>query len=366
MQNASGQLYKPYIPYGYTQNAAGEVVKATDASGNPINPQRIADFTSAQKQVQGDILKQQTPSQYGQASDIANKAGLAALTAGNYTPGQFNFQQISPEALKYFQMEGPQSFTDAGTSKQYMSPYMQDVLEVQKQEALRDARRTNLLQNLGAARQGTYGGSGQILAGLERERNLNSNLANIQATGMQRAFENAQGQFNTEQSARQNAAMKNLDALLGTQRLGAEQSLTAQQANQQYGFEAQKAAEASRQFANQQGLAGLGLSRDLAQTLGNLGQSQSQADLARLGFQQSTAAQQQALNQQYLDQQYQDFLNQRDYQNQQLQLYSGLLHGVPVSANTTTTATVPGASLGSQIMGAGVTALGAYNMLKGG
>ena len=47
--------------------------------------------------------------------------------------------------------------------------------------------------------------------------------------------------------------------------------------------------------------------------------------------------QQQALNQQRMDMAYQDFLRQMNYPMEQLQQYSSLLRGVPVTPNTTST-----------------------------
>ena len=90
------------------------------------------------------------------------------------------------------------------------------------------------------------------------------------------------------------------------------------------------------------------------------------ADLALLGLQQQTAAQQQALDQQMLDVAYQDFLRQQNQPLDMLQQYSSLLRGVPVSPSTTTTAYAPAPSLGAQLAGVGLTGLSAYNMLKGG
>jgi hypothetical protein len=135
-------------------------------------------------------------------------------------------------------------------------------------------------------------------------------------------------------------------------------------ANQQSNLEAQRLAEQSRQFGAQQGLAGMAQANQSAQTLGNLGSSQQQAQQALYGQQQATAAQTQALQQQYYDQQYQDFLRQQQYPMEQLRQYSGLLQGVPVTPNTTTTTSAPGPSLGAQLMGTGLTALSAYNMAK--
>lgn len=295
LERANSLLTQPYQAYGQ---------------------ERIAGFTPQQNQVQQNILGQQTPGQFGTATGLGTAAGIGSLFAGQYNPNQFSTQ----------------SFTQPGMASQYMSPYIQNALDVQKQQAIRDAQMGQLNANLGAARQGTYGGSRQLLASMERERNLGQQLGNIEATGLQSAFQNAQSQFNAEQAAR---------------------------------MQAQQNTEQSRQFGANLGLQGLAQTGQMAQTLGNLGQMQSQTDLARLGMQQQTAAQQQALNQQYLDTAYQDFINQRDYPIQMLQQYSSLLHGVPVSTNSTSTQQVPTPSLASQIMGTGLGALSMYKALAG-
>ena len=89
---------------------------------------------------------------------------------------------------------------------QYMSPYMQNVVDVQKQQALRDAKQAQLAQNLGAARTGTYGGARQLLATTERERNLGTQLGNIQAQGLQSAYEAAQKGLEAERAAKLQSA----------------------------------------------------------------------------------------------------------------------------------------------------------------
>jgi hypothetical protein len=60
---------------------------------------------------------------------------------------------------------------------------------------------------------------------------------------------------------------------------------------------------------------------------------------------------------------YQDFLRQMNYPMEQLQQYSSLLRGVPVTPNTTSTTYAPGPGLGQQLMGAGLGALGMYKTL---
>ena len=335
-------------PYFETLMQRGQSVLSQDYT--PYGQERIAGFTPEQQQVQQDVLNMQTPGQFGTATNLATAAGLGSLQAGRYTPGQFR----APD-LNYFQMQGPDSFTQSGMAQQYMSPYMQAALDPQRREAIRGAQQGQLVQGLGAARQGAYGGSRQLLASMERERNLGQNLADIQARGMQTAYEQAQGQFNAEQQARQNAGLQNLRAALETQGLGA-----------QYGMEAQRMREQSRQFGAQQGLAGLAQAGQMGQTLTNIGSAQQQADLSRLGAQQQTAAMPQEMQQRYLDMAYQDFLRQRDYPMEQLQQYSSLLRGVPVAPASTTTTYAPPPSMFSQVAGAGLGAAGLYNMYRGG
>lgn len=409
MQRAEANLTTPYQTYGQ---------------------ERIADFTPQQRGVQNNILNTQAPSQFGTATGLASDVANRSIAAGQYSPGQFSSQQIGGldnvraervaaqnmqaaqsgynPSLNYFQMQGPQMF-GGQQAQQYMSPYIQQALEPQMREAITSARRGQVAQDLGSTRQGTYGGSRQLLASMERERNLGQQLGDIRARGLQSAYENAQQQFERDRAAGMTTAQQNQQAALGVQSLGADigsrialanlsneqqarvnnqalqfqaqgmnaenalkaalanqqTSLTALQANQQADLDRQRMAEQSRQFGSQQGLAGLAQAGQMGQTLSNIGTAASQADQARYGLQTQTAAQQQALNQQRMDMAYQDFLRQQGYPMEQLQQYSSLLRGVPVAVNSTSTAYAPNASLGSQLMGGGLAAAGLYNTFRG-
>lgn len=409
-----------------------------DAAGNPL--ERIAGFTPQQRQVQQNVLGMQTPGQFGAATTLATAAGLGSLQAGQYTPGQFgalgvqtpgaardvqggtyNAPQMQAAQTGYnpnlqtYQMQAPQQF---GTrqAQQYMSPFIQQALEPQMREAIRSAKQGQLAQDLGAARMGTYGGSRQLLAATERERNLGQQLGDIYGRGMQSAYESAQQQFERDRAAGMQAGQTNLQAALGVQQLGTEtglrtalanldaasqanvqnlaaqlqtQGLTANQAmqaalanqqsdisraqmgvqagisNQQADLEAQRLAEQSRQFGSSQGLAALGQAGQMGQTLTNIGQAQQNADLARLGMQQGTAAQEQELQQRYYDINYGDFQREAEYPYQQYQRYMNLLSGVPQAATSTQTTSAPGQSLGSQIMQGGLGALSLARMTGG-
>lgn len=350
----------------YFTSVMGQAQAASKVPYTPYEGQRIAGFTDQQQQVQQDVANMQTPGQFGTGTNLATAAGLGSLQAAQYDPSQFSAQQVGQPNLQQYSMEAPEAFGQA-QAQQYMSPYAQSVMDIQKREALRDAQKSQLMQNLGAARQGTYGGSRQLLAGMERERNLGTQMGDIQAKGLQAAYENAQQQFERDRAARMGVGKTNLEAALGVQDLGTKTGLQALLANQQYDLEAQKLAEQSRQFGASNALAGYGQAGDMAQTLANLGSAEQQAEAQRLGLQSSTAAQEQALQQQQLDQQYGDFLRQQGYDKEQISWLSNILHGVPISANTTSTETTTGAKvgLGQQIMGAGLGAAGLYNMVKG-
>lgn len=393
MNRAQAQSYQQYTPYG------GE---------------RIAGFSPAQEQVQQNVLAMGAPQQTNIGSSLATQAGLGALNQAQYTPGQFNAQQVGAQQvgapqmqgaqtgfgtgpLEQFRMDAPQMFGQQQVD-QYMSPYIRNVMDVQKREAVTDAQKSQLVEDLGKARQGTYGGSRALLAGMERERNLGQQLGDIEARGLQAAFENAQQQFERDRGAGMTAGQANLQAALQQQQLGtttglqaalanlsneqqarvnnqamqfqaqgmnAENALRAALSNQQYGLEAQRLGEQSRQFGAQQGLAGLAQANQSAQTLGNLGQYQQQMDLQRLQAQAAAAGEQQSQYQKYLDQAYGDFLRQRDYPMEQLGYYSNLLRGLPIGLSSTQTTYATPPSMAQQVLGTGLGALGMYKTLAG-
>jgi hypothetical protein len=364
MGRAEQNLNTQYTPYGYTQNQSGQVVRAIDpATGQPVNAQRLAGFTPAQEQIQQNILGMQAPNQFATGSALAFQAGRQALDQ-QFNPSQFTAQQVNMGPLQQYGMQAPQLF---GTeqAQQYMSPFFQQALEPQLRSAVSDARRAQITQDLGAARQGTYGGSRQLLASLEREKNLGQQMGDIRARGLQSAFESAQQQFERDRAAQMGAGRENLQSLLQTQQLGTQSGLQAALANQQQALEAQRLGEQSRQFGASQGLAGLQAAGQMGQTLGNLGQYQQQANLQRLQAQSAAATEQRGFQQQLLDQAYADFLRQRDYPMEVLGQYSNLLRGIPIGLNTTQTTYAPPPSMASQVLGTGLGALGMARTLGG-
>jgi len=176
----------------------------------------------------------------------------------NYTPQSIGFERAGAERVSALPLErlqmqaakdvGTSSFTQPGAASQYMSPYMQSVVDIQQREAQRQADIAGTKRGAQFAQAGAFGGGRQAIENAEAARNLATQKGDIQAQGLQSAFQSAQGQFNTEQQAALQAALanqqvqqqtgvQNLSALLQTQGLGAQTGLQAQTANQQTGLQ---------------------------------------------------------------------------------------------------------------------------------
>lgn len=340
------QTNLPEYAQPYFENLLDRGQAESYRSYTPYGGERIAELSPEQMQAYGQIGSMQTPTQYGQATDFANAAGIGSLTSGQYTPGSF----FAPNTAAGQTATG--AFTDAGMAEQYMSPYVRNVLDVQKLEALRDAQKSQLAQNLAAPRQGTYGGARQLLATTERERGLASQMAGIEATGMQNAYENAQKAFQADQARS-----------LQSQGLNMQYDLQSQLANQDALMKAQQFGEQSRQFGSELGLRGLSQALQSAQILGQLGESEQGADLQRIQALAGAGAEQRSYEQQLMDTAYGDFLRQRDYPLEQLGYYSNLLRGMPMTMGSTQTAYAQPTSMTSQLAGLGLGGLSLSKLL---
>ena len=146
------------------------------------------------------------------------------LTAGQSGLQTQAFQGLAGLSVPTAQMGGfnPTSFTSGSTAQDYMSPFMQTALEPQMAEAQRQAeiQRVQNASRLGKA--GAFGGSRQAIMESEGQRNLLRNMADIYGTGMQTAYTQGMGQFNTEQDRAQQA--QNDVNRYGLTALGAQQT----------------------------------------------------------------------------------------------------------------------------------------------
>jgi hypothetical protein len=246
-----------------------------------------------------------------------------AQQAGQTALGSFgDISNVTAPGLQQFQLDPARQFS-AEEMQTYMSPYMQGVVDVQQRKAIEDAQRAQLGQNLAAARQGTYGGARQTLAQAQREAGLRTQLGDIQAQGLQSAFQQAQQQFGADRTAQMAAEQENLRTALGIQQLGAGQSLEAQRVNQ------------AAQLQGAQGLAGL------AQTLGGLGTQQLAGELDITKTIGAYGDLQRAQAQQELDARRQYAQQQAEYGLSQVGDLSNLLRGIPLTDTTQTNNNAP-------------------------
>jgi len=209
---------------------------------------------------------------------------------------------------------------DPRQAQLYMSPYMQNVVNVQKQQAIQDFQQQNAARAAQAVQAGAFGGSRQAVAQGMAGQELSRQLADIQATGQQQAYEQAQAQFERDRAARESGERL---------ALGAAESAGAQGAQ-----------------------------------LAQLGQLAREGDVQAAQLLEQIGKDIQAQQQAGLDINYEDFVRQRDYPREQLQFYSSVLRGVPVQPSTETTK-FQSYNPVQQLLGTGISALGLYKGIQG-
>lgn len=249
------------------------------AAYQPYGGQRFAGLDPMQQQAMNNLQQFTPASQIGQGTNLANRAGLGSLEAGS----QYAQQATSPGALQ-----------------SYMSPYMQGVVEQQKQGAIQDYARQLPQLGANAAHVGGLGGTRQALMQSEGQRNLQNQLGGIQAQGLQSAYD---------------SAIKNM------------------------------------QFGSNLGMQGYGQAMQGASTLGNLGQTGYGQAMGINQAQQQAGAGLQGQAQAGLESQYQDFLARQQYPQQQLSQYSNIIRGLPSASSTTSTTQIPAGSSWGQALG---------------
>ena len=302
IERGIGAIY-PTVEGAQAGRAAYETQFAPLYQAGLMGAGTIAPMSEFQTQVGRELAGITLPGQYG----LATQAGQAAAGA---------FQGLPGVGTQDFGLEQAQ---------QYMSPYQQAVTDIQQRSAIEAARQAQLGGNLAAARQGTYGGARQALLQSQRESGLRQQLGDIQATGLQSAYQQAQEQFQRDRAARQAAEQANLTGQL-------------------------------------QGASGLG---QLAQTFGGLGTQQLAGQLDITKTMGAFGDLQRGIQQQQMDAQRGALQDQAQYGQTQVGQLSNLLRGIPLSGTTQTTTTPP-PSFASQLTGLGLSGIGLYNLLGGG
>jgi hypothetical protein len=365
-----------------------------------------AGFQSGQ---QGQQLGMQGGQQYGQmgAGYGAQAAGLApqAQTYGQQAAdiGQMGLRaeqygrNVSGQAENYArQAAGIGDFygrmaTDPGTYQAYMSPYQENVTDIQLQGLQRQADIARTQRGAQAARAGAFGGARQAIENAEANRALQSQMDAARAQGLQQAYQQAQANIGQRaqlglqglQGAQQGLGTALQGGQLGLSGIGT--AMQGQQAglqglstaNQLYGTGIQGAQAGlqgvDRQLAGtaqgmqgaQVGLqgvtgaqAGYGLANQAASNLANIGTQQLAGQTGILGLQNQIGGQQQSQEQQMINQAIQNYGQAQEAPMQSLNQFNALLRGYALPG-TTQTQYQAAPPLANQLAGFGTAAVGA-------
>ena len=300
--------FKPYQPY------------STNASDY------IAGFSPLQQQAQKTVGGMQTPGSFGQAMDVTGRGIMGAAQVGQQAGSLYGMGNAAANAGNQY----AQQATDPYATAAYMSPYMQNVMQGQQNEAIRQSEMQKQGNQAQAVQAGAFGGSRQALVESERQRNLGTQLGGIQAQGLQNAFQNAQ-------QAQQYGAGLNL------------QGLQAGAGMYGQGIGAQQAA--------------IGQTMQGAGQYAGLGAQQLQTEQGIANLQNTVGAQQQSQEQQKINQSIQDYANAQQYPLMQLGTMSNMLRGLPMQAQTTQQYVAAPNGL-SQAIGTAGAAASIYNATK--
>jgi hypothetical protein len=308
-QITQSQTTIPDYAKPYVENLLGQTSALTDLGYNPYmqyQGERQAQFSPLQQQSYENAALMQTSPQLQDASAMAGMAGMGALNTG-YTFNPSNFTAEAAQGL--------------------MNPYMQNVVQRQQQDASRQAAIAQQAQGAQAARSGAFGGSGDYLMRAQAAGNLARQKGDIQAQGLNNAYQQAQQQYNTQNQ------------------LNAQQS----------------------QFGAGLGLQGLQTANQAAQNLANIGNTQYNQNMGITGLQNQFGGQQQQQTQNILNNQYQDYLNFQNHPYKQMGFMSDMLRGLPLTQQSGTIYQTPPSMLSQAagLVGAGVTGAKLYGAAGG-
>lgn len=165
-----------------------------------------------------------TAQQQGFGQNGVNQVGFGQGGMNQIGYGQDGLQQV-----------GSNNFNGAA-AQQYMSPYMDAVVNKAQSDALENAAQAQATRNLQAARSGSFGGSRAAVQNQIANNATQSNMTDIMVKGQQSAFENAQQQFNTDQGRAMQAAIQNQNTSLSVGQQNQNTALQSLLANQQAGL----------------------------------------------------------------------------------------------------------------------------------
>ena len=325
----------------YYEDLLGRTTYESTRPYTPYPGQRMAYFDPYESLAQEGTAQlglQGAPSQIGSATDIATQVGYQPTGQGIDIARQYQPQR---QSTSYY----GGSVADPSTVRAYMNPYQQNVTDIQKRAAVRQSRIQGNEIAGQAAQAGGLGGYREAIMQAERQRNLNQSLNDMQAQGNLAGYQQAMQGIEADRRSRMDEDTRRMQAR-------------------------QQNAELMRQRSDL-GLAGLG--QDMAMRdqslraagmLSDLGKADQSMALERLGALGGVGEIRRGMAQRSMDTGYEDYLRQRSYPYQQLNLFSQMLQGLPVTPEQTRSI-YGGPSAAQQALGAGIGGLGLYRSLRG-
>jgi hypothetical protein len=390
LQQGRALTGQEYTPYGGQRLAdTSPDVMASDQMVRNVAQRGIPGLDTAMGMTMDSASKIGGVTGGGQGYDFSKYGGFKE---SEFSPsGDISETQFKPAAeFSQFDFQGPEKFTGE-TVGQYMSPYMQQVADIQKQQAMENFQTQAGQRASNAVQSGAFGGSRQGVVEATAQKDLMSQMAEIDATSRQKAYEDAQGAFESDRAAQEQFQQNKYNeqykremaqaeefARAGDQvaaeRARVQAAQTAELARVQAGadgeasrVQAGEAGEESRVQAAQADenmrqrqfmLEGLGMSSDMAAQIAALGGQSRSADIDAAQLMEAIGLRQQGDVQKGLDLAYQDFLNQRDYGKNQLADYVNIVYGNPLGGGDFGATTSPGPNPYAQALGGGISALG--------
>jgi len=295
--------------FDYEKDAEGNLVPTTMKGFKPFNADPnayFAGFQPLQNRAFESARDMTVRPETQDAAGLAGRVGLGAMGT-TYDPLRAQSQQFGQDQ-----------------AQQYMSPYMQSVVDIQQAAAQRQADIAGTSRGAQAVQAGAFGGSRQAIMDAEAARALADQKGAIQAQGLQSAYSQAQQQFNADQAQRMQAQMANIG---------------------------------QQQFGANLGMQGLQTGLQAAGTMGQMGQNIYGQQMGINQLQSQLGGQQQAFEQSKINQQIQDYATAQQYPMMQLGNMSALTRGLPMQSSTTSMYQAPPSPV-SQLAGLGTAAYG--------
>ena len=276
---------------------------------------------------------------------------------------QFDFRD--PTQFSKFDFQDVQKFTDEGVMDDYMSPYMQAVVDRQKKGLIDDFKKQSLQREGDLTKQtGGLESSRAFLVNQAAESDLLDRLADVEATGQEKAFEMAMNQFSQDRSAQMEQESKRASELAAREKAQAQEYARAgdqaaaeaarvQAAKYEDEARIQAAQAAENRAAEQFGLDAAAASGTQAAQLAKLQEMARQGNMQAIEALATVGKQLDLREQAALDLGYEDFLRQQGYGRDQLNFLSGILRGMPAQMGLTEQRMLQNNPL-QQALGAGI------------